>query len=42
MFLGLVVIVGSHLALQEQPLVIALAHDREPFHLVHDLIHQIL
>ena len=35
-------VVTVHLALKPQPLVIALAHDREPFHLIHDLIHQIL
>ena len=35
-------IVAVHLALEHQPLVIALAYDREPLHLVHDLIHQLL
>ena len=39
---GLVVVVAVHLALKHQPMVIALAHSGEPFHLVHDLIHQIL
>ena len=35
-------VVAVHLALKHHPFFIALAHGWEPFHLVHDLIHQIL
>ena len=35
-------VVGNHLALQEQPLVIASAHAGEPLHLINNFIHQFL